>query len=148
MHVAHCFNVFKMSAFIFVQYIDLNAKYLVFPIPCGCFTTAVLFVSPLEKDLLFIYPSWQFHQSLSICFLMASSVPCCFLIHLSCVASPALCMIPNSAGGCLLMLLPVCSLRFCKLSYLLMCWWCLHLFSSQWFPGLCTLYGCSGPASP
>ena len=67
--------------------------------PCGCYATAVIFVSAIEDELLFFYLSLWFHQSLSICFLLASSLSCSILIHLSCVVIPVLYMILTSKGG-------------------------------------------------
>ena len=63
-------------------------------------------------------------------------------------SKPVLYMISTSAGQCLLVLLPVCPLWMCIVAYLLMCWWHLHLCSSKWFPGPCSLHDCSRTVSP
>ena len=85
-------------------------------VPCGCCTTAVQFVPAIEKELLFC-PSWQCYQSLSTCFLLASSASFCVLIYIFCMTSPMLCIISASACGHLHMLPPVCALWMCVLVY-------------------------------
>ena len=116
---------------------------LSFLYPCGCCATAVVLVS-VRVRIIILCCSWWCHQSLPICFLLASSVPCYDLIHLFCVARPVLYMISSSAVGSAC----VATSMLCILEYVLMCWWHLHLNSCQSFPGPFSLHGCSRTTSP
>ena len=123
MHVAHCFTVFSMSAFIFTQYTNSGAKGLIFLYPHGCYPIAIVFVSFNRKGI--INYSFTFHGvAINHCQFTSYSplgVSCYILISMFCVASPVLYVMSTSAGGYLLMLPPVCFLWMCIMPYLLMC---------------------------
>ena len=149
MHVDHCSTVFLMSAFIFFPFSSiLNHMLRVssFLHPHGCWLTAVVSVSEIEKELLFFYPLLQCHKSLSIHFLLASIVSFCVLIYLYCVTSPALYMTLAFAwvSSCLAAYMSSMDVHTDIFTNVLMV---LTFIFIPVIPGLCSLYGCSSTAS-
>ena len=80
--------------------------------------SAVEFISTIERELLSFCPSCECHQSLPVCFILASSVS--YFVTILCVATPVSCMISACVGGHLHMLPHVCPLWM----YILFFYWC------------------------
>ena len=139
-HVAHCFTVFLMSALIFTKYIDSLGKFHFLFLHHFC-ATAPVFVSEIQKVLLFFCLSWQCHQLLLAHAWLANNSACFVLLNLFCVASAVLCMILAFAGLHPVRLPPVCLLWMSILLY----HWCadgmyiyIHSRDSM-VPGFCII---------
>ena len=116
-----------------------------FQCPYGCCTTLAVFISSIEKVLLFSFPSWQCHWSLPAYFKLARSSLCCSTSPLFC-GHPGI-MYHFSFWRSSSSQVAVSLLLMCLLLCSPMCWWHAHLCSCKWFPGTCSLYGCYGIAS-